>query len=168
MDWRCIPEQQHSHPEVGRTAIVDEVPCYPLEIPCSRNNFPGNFHSLLIEKWLQHRAFLLRNRLTASSRSSRRSFVRSGHGPFLRPDQSSRRHRAQRPSMATVRPALGRFTLDGREHDGTLAISRDDGVHRGEFRIVHVVERCSVHRTIVVGHTLSGRFVCRSLRGFCH
>jgi predicted heme/steroid binding protein len=38
-----------------------------------------------------------------------------------------------------IRPARERFTLDGREHDGSLAISWDDGVHHGDLRIIDAV-----------------------------
>ena len=96
------------------------------------------------------------------------SFVRSEHGPFLRPGQGSHCRRAQRRSRAAVRPARQRFTLDGREHDGSLAISRDDGVHRGDVSIINAVERCGACRASVVGHTSSERSNYRSLRGLCH
>jgi hypothetical protein len=55
-------------------------------------------------------------------------------------------------SRSAVRPARQRITLDGREHDGSLAISQDYGVYRGDFRITDDVERCSACRTSVVEH----------------
>lgn len=109
-----------------------------------------------------------RTDLASSSQSSCHSFVRSGHGPFLRPGQGSHRRRAQRRSRAAVRLARQRFTLDGRERDGSVAISRGDDVHCGDSCIIHVVERCSACRASVVGRTSSKRFVRRSLHGFCH
>ena len=45
------------------------------------------------------------------------SFVRSEHGPFLRPGQSSHRHCAQRRLRAAVRPSRQRFNLEDGEHD---------------------------------------------------
>ena len=62
------------------------------------------------------------------------------------PAEISHGRRAERRSRAAVRPARQRFTLDGREHDGSLAISRDDAVHRGDLGSVDAVERCSARR----------------------
>ena len=53
------------------------------------------------------------------------SSVRSEAAPFLRPDQHCRSRRAQRSSRATGWPARSSFTLDGREHGGTLVFFRD-------------------------------------------
>jgi hypothetical protein len=39
--------------------------------------------------------------------------------------------------------ARQRFTLDGREHDSSFAISRDDRVHRGDLRILDTGEQRS-------------------------
>ena len=54
------------------------------------------------------------------------SSVRPSAAPFLRPDQRLRGRRAQRRSRAAERPARSGFTLDGREHDGTLAFVREE------------------------------------------
>jgi hypothetical protein len=73
--------------------------------------------------------------------------------------------RAQRPSRAAARPARQRFTLDYCEHDGSLAISWDDTVHRGDLGGIDTVERRGTRRAGVVGHTSPERFIRPSLRG---
>ena len=93
--------------------------------------------------------------LPQDCKPSRHSFVRSKHGPFLRPGQGSHRRRAPRRSRAAVRPARQRFTLDGREHDGSLAIPRDDGVHRDDSGIIDAVEQCSACRASIAADTSS-------------
>jgi hypothetical protein len=90
-----------------------------------------------------------------TSQTSSHSFVRSEHGPFLRPGQGSQRHREQRRSRACPRtairgaaiwPARQRFTLDGREHDNRLAISWDLDVHRCDADSIDAVGWCSARR----------------------
>jgi len=61
-----------------------------------------------------------------------------------------------------------RFTLDGREHDGRLAVSRGDGVHGGDFRIINTGQRCGACRASVVGRASSERSTRRPVRGFYH
>jgi hypothetical protein len=91
------------------------------------NNFPGNLHIELIEKWLQRCGFLPRNRLTVSSRSSRQSFVRSGPGPFLRPTKVApspvRSDRPGRPSgrRASASPLMAASTMARLRSRGTMA-----------------------------------------------
>jgi hypothetical protein len=79
--------------------------------------------------------------------------------------QDSHGWRAQRPSRAAARPARQRFTLDGCEHDGSVAISWDDTVHRGDLGGIDTVERRGTRRAGVVGHTSPERFIRPSLRG---
>ena len=86
--------------------------------------------------------------------------------PPSRPSLHGRR--AQRRSRAAARPARQRFTLDGREHDGSLAISRGDGVHGGDFRIIDAVQHGGACRASIVGDASSERSTHRSLGGFCH
>jgi hypothetical protein len=109
-----------------------------------------------------------------TSQSSSHSFIRSEHGPFLRPGQGSQRHCAQRRSCprtairgAAIRPARQRFTFDGREHDGRLSIPQDGDVHRCDPGSIDAVGRCSARRAGVVDYALAERFDRPSLRGIC-
>ena len=95
----------------------------------------------------------------------RHSFVRSKHEPFLRPGQDLHGRRAWRRSRAAARPAHQRFSFDGREHDGSLAISRDDAVHRSDLGSIDAVERRGKRRAGVVGYTAAERVIHPSLRG---
>jgi hypothetical protein len=63
---------------------------------------------------------------------------------------------------------LQRSTLDGRDHDGSLAISRGDRVQRGDFRIINAVQRGGACRASGVGDASSERSARRSLRGIYH
>jgi hypothetical protein len=72
--------------------------------------------------------------------------------------------RAQRRSRAAVRPARQRFTLDGRKHDGSLATSRDDTVHRGDLGSI-VLSNGAAHADGVVGYTAE-RFIRPSFAAF--
>ena len=71
-------------------------------------------------------------------------------------------------SRAAVRPARQRFTLDGRKHDGSLAIFRDDAVHSDGLGSLVAVERCSVCRTGIAGHTSSKRHIHPSASRLYH
>ena len=68
---------------------------------------------------------------------------------------------------AAVRLERQRAPLDGK-HDGSVAISRGGGVHRGDFRIINAVGRFSTCPVCVAGYTSSKRYIQRSLRGSCH
>jgi hypothetical protein len=65
-----------------------------------------------------------------------------------------------------VRPARQRFTLDGRERDGSLASSPGDGVDGGYLRIVNAVERHCACRAKVADHASGERSIHRSLCAF--
>jgi hypothetical protein len=100
-----------------------------------------------------------RNHLAAKLQIFRHSFVRSNHGPFLRPGQDLRGRRAWRRSRAAARPARQRLSLDGRKHDGSPAISWDDAVRRGDLDCIDAVGRPGTRRAGVVGylrHRFSG------------
>jgi hypothetical protein len=67
--------------------------------------------------------------------------------PSSRP--RSLRGRAHRLSAA-VRPARQRFTLDGREHDGSVPISWGDDANRGDFCIINAAKRCNTSERFIV------------------
>jgi hypothetical protein len=64
--------------------------------------------------------------------------------------------------------ARHRVTLDSRQHEGSVAIFRGDGVHRGDLRVIVAIERCSACRASLAGHTSSERSIHRILRSYCH
>jgi hypothetical protein len=78
----------------------------------------------------------------ARSQTSCHSFcsVRTGGHSFVPAKVRTAVARSGGPGRPSGRQ---RFTMDGRERDGSLAISRGDGVHCDYLSIVHVVERCS-------------------------
>jgi soluble lytic murein transglycosylase-like protein len=67
--------------------------------------------------------------------------------------------RAQWRSRPSATPPRQRLTLDGREHDGGLAISWDDAVHGDDFVSIDAVEWRSTRRAGVVGCTAAERFI---------
>ena len=88
------------------------------------------------------------------------------HYPMSRPKFAA-------PSRATaikggIRPARERFTLDGREHDGSLAISRATVCLMAIFASSMLFEWSSAGRTSVIDHTASSCASYKSLCGFCH
>ena len=104
----------------------------------------------------------------ARSQSSSHSFVRSERAPFLRSGQELQRHRAQRRSRMVTKPARQRFTIDGRDHDGRLATSRDGDVHRCDPGRIDAVGQCSARRAGVVDCAPAKRFDRPSLRDIRH
>src|SRR5450755_2738989 len=109
-----------------------------------------------------------RNDVVPSLQTSRHSSVRSERAPFLRPGQNSRGRRAERRSRAAVRPARQRVTLDGHEHDGSLAISPDCGLVRRDPGSIDAVERFSACRANVAASASGQQCKCRSLGGLRH
>ena len=88
------------------------------------------------------------------------------HYPMSRPKFAA-------PSRATaikggIRPARERFTLDGREHDGSLAISRATVCLMAIFASSMLFEWSSAGRTSVIDHTASSCASYKCLCGFCH